>query len=206
MISHKHKCIFIHIPRSAGTSLENWLCGSDWWDVEKETKHLIASQAKKIYSQFWDEYFTFSFVRNPWDRVVSGLKYADYFGVYYNPNPSIPSLLELNFDGYKDRFGTEISLEHDHRFYRRGDLISDNHLPGQIYGNIIDEQLDYIGRFETLQEDCRKIQSILGIEEKMTIHNGKSQRNEYREYYNQDTMKKVERMYSKDIEHYGFEF
>ena len=55
MISHELKCIFIHIPRTAGSSIERALINDDWWTVESKTKHLIASQAKKIYSEYWND-------------------------------------------------------------------------------------------------------------------------------------------------------
>lgn len=47
MISHELKCIFVHIPRTAGSNIERSLIGQDWWEVSHETKHLLASQAKK---------------------------------------------------------------------------------------------------------------------------------------------------------------
>ena len=65
MISHKYKCIFIHIPRTAGTFTELLIDGKDWWVPKgygsfRQEKHIIASQAKKIYKDYWDEYFKFS--------------------------------------------------------------------------------------------------------------------------------------------------
>ena len=35
-----------------------------------------------------------------------------------------------------------------------------------MYGNIIDEPIDYIGRFETLEEDFKNICNILKLREK----------------------------------------
>ena len=71
MISHELKCIFIHIPRTGGSIIEKLLVGQDWWIFDKKTKHLIASQAKKLYSEYWNDYFKFSFVRDPYSRMLS---------------------------------------------------------------------------------------------------------------------------------------
>ena len=71
MINHKYKCIFIHIPRCAGSSVELAIDGRDWWNVDISQKHMTAESCKKLYKDYWDEYFKFSFVRNPWSMEVS---------------------------------------------------------------------------------------------------------------------------------------
>ena len=71
MISHQYKCIFIHIPRTGGTSVELTLTHTDWGLSHKPEKHIFASHAKKLYAQYWDDYFKFSIVRNPYDRLIS---------------------------------------------------------------------------------------------------------------------------------------
>jgi hypothetical protein len=76
MINHKYKFIFLHIPRTGGTSIEKALFGQDWWGVHPPSKHLTAHMAKQIYAPYWQDYFKFTFVRNPWDRMVSMLKYG----------------------------------------------------------------------------------------------------------------------------------
>ncbi len=81
MISHAFRCIFIHIPRTAGSYIETMICGANWWKVEPKTKHLLSSQAKSIYSDYWDDYFKFSFVRNPWGRMVSLATFPNMYGV-----------------------------------------------------------------------------------------------------------------------------
>ena len=69
MISDKHKIIFIHIPRTSGTSIES----AFKFNMDKVGgKHLKASEIKKnIGNDKWNNYFKFSIVRNPWERFAS---------------------------------------------------------------------------------------------------------------------------------------
>ena len=56
--------IFIHINKTGGTSIEKAL------GLEKD--HLTASEKKTaIGKQKWKKIYSFAFVRNPWDKVVS---------------------------------------------------------------------------------------------------------------------------------------
>ena len=105
MISHKHKCIFVHIQRCAGTSMEEKILGYDVWKSphlineipEMYAKHANASQLKALYPEYWDEYFKFSFVRNPWERMVSMAKsYGGHYNVKINDD-------KLNVSGYKKK-------------------------------------------------------------------------------------------------------
>ena len=94
MISHEYRCIFIHIPRTGGSSIEKALVGRNWWSISKETKHITASQAREVYGDYWGKYFKFSFVRNPWDRCVSLLAFSSfYYGLSSGEKKSIGSKL-----------------------------------------------------------------------------------------------------------------
>ena len=59
MINHEYKCIYVHIPRTGGSFIEKVIDGVDWWEKNKEEKHLTASKAKILYKDYWDEYFKF---------------------------------------------------------------------------------------------------------------------------------------------------
>ena len=72
-------------------------------------------------------------------------------------------------------------------YQKTKNLISDKPLPGQIYDNILDEQLDFIGKFENLAEDCQKLKSILGVKVVMKVHTERNTRNEYQKYFNSNT-------------------
>ncbi|AZT84506.1 hypothetical protein EHN06_13685 [Marinobacter sp. NP-4(2019)] len=203
MISHQHKCIFIHIPRTGGTSVEQLIFGGNWWAYEKETKHLLASQAKKLYADYWDDYFKFAFVRNPFDRVVSLLNFSS---MYYGTSIS-DRLTQEHIEWYKKKYGYPKVVEYDYRFYKRSEVICENHAAGQVYGNIIDEELDFIGKFESLEDDFRKVCDFLKINYKTLPHKAQSKHREhYRSYFDEGLVDTVEKLYANDLKKFNYSF
>jgi len=74
MISHKHKCIFLHIPKAAGTSIERFLR-----DIDPDIPSKVLR--KRGFSRFLNDhldYYVFSIVRNPYDRLVSAWKWGEF--------------------------------------------------------------------------------------------------------------------------------
>ncbi|HTT80257.1 MAG TPA: sulfotransferase family 2 domain-containing protein, partial [Stellaceae bacterium] len=81
MISHDLRCIFTHVPKTAGKSIR-YLFGlpefaeqgiPDGNNIEDGFGHTRLSSL--IDSAFFDDYFKFAFVRNPYDRIVSAFCY-----------------------------------------------------------------------------------------------------------------------------------
>jgi hypothetical protein len=89
-ISHKHRFIFFHIPKTAGSTLEKELCrqlGENEWRTkwacpawgtgtgrgsQEFTKHMRPWLARKrLGRDLFNSYFKFSTVRNPWDWHLS---------------------------------------------------------------------------------------------------------------------------------------
>ena len=105
IISHKHKFIFMHTPKCAGSSIEVSLASvGDEGDLigpvtseglpddykhpntfeehQEETGGIYngmrAEEIKNyIGDDIWNEYFKFSVVRNPWDRAISFWHWRD---------------------------------------------------------------------------------------------------------------------------------
>jgi hypothetical protein len=102
MISHTKKFIFVHIPKTAGTSVSSvlskygkYLQGPANFD-SMYFKHADAKALKRMLGTEFDNYFKFTFVRNPWDWIVSNFEYNRGLhrpfvkGTAYDVSPNIP--------------------------------------------------------------------------------------------------------------------
>ena len=200
MISHKYKCIFIHIPRTGGTSLETHICGKDWWKINSGTKHLIASTAKKVYKEHWDDYFKFSFVRNPWARMASMVKYAHSYGVCINNG-------KLDVSGYLTSEFVRDGREVDPRTVSADDEFPPA-TPNCVYGNILNEELDFVGRLENIEQDSKFILKTIGFPELKTYPKVESRhiKRTCGDVYTNAVKEEVSKLYGVDIDTYGYEY
>ena len=76
-ISDKHKCIFIHVPKAAGSSVETSEIFEDQRIKTGEYVggHTTALEYRETYPGKFKNYFKFAFVRNPYSRLVSAFSY-----------------------------------------------------------------------------------------------------------------------------------
>ena len=200
MINHDLRCIFLHIPRCAGTSIEEWIAGDDWWNIDATTKHLTASQAKSVYSQHWASYFKFSVVRNPYTRTRSLLHHGEFYGVSL-----VGPAQELDLSQYTKNFGPDVVIEYDYRFWTEPERKIGTHHVGQIYGNILDEELDYIAKFESINEEAAFIGSILGYGVPFHSHLENSGNNVSDSHLSFSDVAIINRLYYRDFKTFGYD-
>jgi len=208
VISHDHKFIFIHVPKTGGTSIENALGLSG-------PRHNTALEYLNHYPEIWESYFTFSFVRNPWDRLFS----------YYNFRRRIRQLEAENTLTFKEwlvRIAELVKSENHKRLNvefapRLGvGTIEKNHAEGwrvkldnalymltDEHGKVI---VDFIGRFERLQQDFDIVCDKLNIAPRKLPCTNKSQHDPYWKYYDGDGEKIVAELCQKDIALFGYQF
>ncbi|NDB30230.1 hypothetical protein EB155_09620, partial [archaeon] len=122
----------------------------------------------------------FTFVRNPWDKIVSQY--------HYNRHKF----------GFKDSTFKEYVKAWD-----SGKQISTF---SSLNLHYIDEELDFIGRFETLQQDFNIVCDNIGIPRQQLPHENKSKHKHYTEYYDDETKQIVAEKYARDIEYFGYKF
>ena len=173
MISHQYKCIFIHIPKTGGTSIENVLRQ----DKTKGSDHSLL----KDYSNYsiFDNYFKFAVVRNTYDRIWSIYSYyssggnqhklqtlTDYYYHYiyrifkfpYYSDLEIRDKMPVTFQKF-----CEVYLKEGQPFFRKNMLLSQLDFIS-INGNI---ELDFIIQFDCLKNDFSKVAKKLGVHEKI---------------------------------------
>ena len=102
------KCIFTHIARCGGTTIEGlFLNGMDYWILNPNEKHIPAQVQKKLYAPYWDSYFKFAMIRNPFERFRSLWKYRDHYGLTLNDKG------EIELDNWKKLWNYPKCIEYN---------------------------------------------------------------------------------------------
>ena len=158
--------------------------GKDWWYIDSATKHISASQARQLYGEdIWNSYTKFSVVRNPWDRVMS---------IWATTRWHETAGLALN-----------CPLE---TFIRNLRPHPREHYGSLFYHEILDEEMDFVLRFESLQGDLDRMLTQLGFDPVRLPHVNKRQRGSYRQMYSEHSRELVRKMFSEDIAAFEYAF
>lgn len=213
MICHKHKCIFVHIPKTAGMSIYSFFFPDKrlhhsvpnydilfgWCPKRKiHMQHATSQQLVEtglISRKDWNEYFKFSFTRNPWDRA-----YSDYLWVQEFSKKS---------DNFKHYIGGSGRFKKIMNCRIDQDYLGDHLLQQKDFVAVEGEyKLDFIGRFENFQKDIQQVLHRLNIYEPFTIMknrtNGKYPH--YSLFYTESKKKMVEERYLNDISFFNYSF
>lgn len=218
MILRNKKVIFFHIPRTAGSSIESALFGGEakWQEMRKQTHKKWGGKCNKKCAFGYDpennwaaqhvtpreitsyispadykEYFKFTIVRNPWDRLVSTY--------IHNRFKKIPfkKFIELTKNViikglYKP--GVSKDARHVHLAPQTDYTHPESASP-----------LDFIGKFENLNKDFKKICDKINLNVKL-IHINKSNHKKYKDYYTSETAEIVASLYKKEIDYFNYRF
>jgi|SaaInlV_165m_DNA_1040744.scaffolds.fasta_scaffold38728_1 chondroitin 4-sulfotransferase 11 len=188
MISHKHQCVFVHIPKTGGTSLGKLLLGD--LDAYEGKTH---SPFSGPYLKF-PQYFKFSFVRNPWDRIVS----------YYHEkkclnNVSFSDYIKMVRGDFPEK-RRELSRR-DPNVWKHARGYLNFWLPQKSI-----KHLDYIGKLESIQSDWETISKRLNINHPL-IHARKTlDRSPYQDYYDGESKEIVRKLYEEDVQYFGYSY
>lgn len=207
LVSSKHKFIFVHIYKNAGTSVTHALrpfaLSEKQWLIYRFCKkldlplpfsdphpfhgHITAQDIVDAMGvERFNSYFSFAIVRNPWDWQVSLYKY-------------ILKLESHRQHGFVEKFSSfddyivwkcehDVELQKDFVCARTGEQI-----------------VNYIARFENIIADFREVCSALGIHATLPKLNA-TKESSYRLYYSDLTRKLVGKTYEADVDLFKYTF
>ncbi|MFM7205911.1 MAG: sulfotransferase family 2 domain-containing protein [Planctomycetaceae bacterium] len=215
LISHHHRFAFIHVPKTGGSSVARALWSfadhpEDHWAnrclaaigirvnnyapmrMRKFRPHTSAAVLRRtLPAGMFESMFTFAFVRNPWDLLVSYfhfLRDAEGHSSHVHHRRGLAARLP-DFEAYV-------------RYEIRRGKISQTRMVADNRGRVL---VEYLGRYESLADDfahaCRRI----GIEAVLGRANV-SVRGDYRDYYTDRLAALVRDAYAEDVERFGYEF
>ena len=227
MICSEFKCVFVHIPKAAGQSIEQFFMNRLGLDAKEDREvlhlqnnddpalgteklaHLSAAEyvsCGHMTQQDFSDYFKFSFVRNPWARILSEYRYRNYFKHRSFKDFVLNKMPKAGFD---DKY-RHVMPQYDMLYDRQGNLL-----------------VDFVGRFETLQQDFDQVCKKLLIEDSSLPHKNRSdkksrdlkrtiknllfmnkenQHHAMNDFYDDETRNAVADYYRIDIETFGYTF
>ena len=214
--SEEKKFVFIHIPKTAGTSITAAIAPFSLYKHEKMKTtgkgfqvpyHVPIRLVSKIHSGIRDKhlirgrinftYFKFSVVRNPWDRMRSLWHIYGQYKPKRLKKPEIP-FKEFIFSLHK------IKNDNVHRKIN---------LPCSWWLTEKDGEslrVDFVAKFENIEEDWKYICKRIGIDVPLPHQNTRDWKTEgpttYRKYYDSESRDKIARIFHEDIHRWGYEF
>lgn len=194
-IGTTHKFIFVHIPKTAGISIAAAL------DLACTQCHYPAREIKQILNKaefgkiIWQNYFKFSFVRNPWSWIISNLFFhANIFNIPIDPSTFLTDWMTNGQINITNELTLRIS-----RIMERGQ-----------YSFLSEEDtllVDFVGKFENLQQDFEYICNEIGVPQTILLHKNKTREyKHYTEYYNEDAKQFIATKFAKEIKSFGYTF
>jgi hypothetical protein len=190
------KILFIHIPKTAGTSVITKLNDAfgeqdtKRWGVQHHAT--MAEWVDRIGVQKLKEHFIFSVVRNPWDRMVSWFTYTFRRTEREQKKLNFKEWLRDEADPTIWRYMPQVNyLKVD------GELVVDRVL---LFHRLSRMWKELVG--ERLRGQCRYPRLDWGL-----AHLNSSERKKrYQDYYDDKTRDTVADRYVEDIQEFGFTF
>jgi hypothetical protein len=192
------KIIFIHINKTGGTSLRQalGLPPEEHWRGRFRKHYYYREVINFLPADVLDQATIATFVRNPWDRLVSLYCYRKW-RASNEGFKKLPRLVYASFTSWM-QYHLETEGFRQRNLQPQLSWLCDEE--GQ-------ESVDFIGKFENLAQDAHRLCDLLGISPPVLPHLIKSTRNlNYRSYYTPELSEQVSHLYRADIERFDYSF
>lgn len=184
MISLSHRFIFVHVCKTAGTSLRMAL--SNYAEGQHTAgEHATMSEWRDLLGGGRREFLSFAFVRNPFDWMVSFFLY-----IQRTPDHEQHDLVRsMRFSDYLHwQFAQGAAFRHQWEW-----LLHEGR-----------RDVDFIGRFETLTEDLRQLGHMLELDIALSHQLGSGRKRPYQDWYSDDCEAVVAQALARDFDLLGY--
>lgn len=190
-VCHKRKIAFIHIPKTGGQSIIRM------FDFETDISHFyghfsLNQLENKINLK---DFFKFSFVRNPFERLLSDFSFRPKNGPFFQTI----KLKKYTFDCFVHKLYEYQLINLTHFDTEKANLNPQY----TFFEN--ENKLDFLGRFENFTNDLQSLLQRYNIK-KPLCHANKTNHTNYKNYYTLSTKKIVESMYEEDLNKFNYQF
>lgn len=206
LISDTHEFIFVHIRKSAGSSIRDTLepisiqKPTDNWskirarflNLERDYRHYPYRQHQSIHlvmrlipRELFERYFKFAFVRNPWDRLISEFEFVKR-SAYHGRNKKVRN---MSFETYIDYQAKRHDAHQANMICDKNDKVL----------------IDFVAKFERLKDDWKYVCDRIDIKGAELSHRKNAKIKDYSRYYSLETSKKVAALWARDVEVFEYE-
>lgn len=199
---------FIHIPKTAGTSFTRWVVANNI-DHGNEAKHGTRQKASEIWT---DLGYVFTFVRNPYDRLVSYFHYVGQQAEAKLQAYASGAELKKRMDPEQElsilqiyRQGFYYWFCHEARGEPTAMTLSKTFMHWRSPQTTWSRDCDRVIRTEELTENFEWLQHYFRCYEPLPELNT-SERGHYRDYYNPETRALATKMFENDLDELGYTF
>jgi hypothetical protein len=191
MIIRKKKIVFVHIPKTGGSSIDSVLQSAFQAKIGKRIQtcqeiHTIIGEDDYV------RFFKFVVVRNPWERFLSKFLWSQQHTGSVKKNAT--------FRWYVDHIPRirkrEMRARYD-AFSSQSDWLRDP--SGKI-------RMDQTLRFESLSNDWHITCAMIGLDPTDLPHEKATRHGHYSDYYDDESRKVIGEMYAEDVERFGYSF
>jgi len=206
IISDSHQFLFVHVQKTGGSAIDHALKQvlADIRSIPKVDRHATLGSILEHEPPLVN-YWTVGFVRNPWARMLSWYRMVDRFQEgAASGRAGFRQLLKRNTflaDVAKNHHDFESFIMQGTKQYQR------LRVPQLHYLSTRTRRADFVGRQETLEADMRAIIARLGLPPiEIPMINVDPSRPDYRDDYTPQMQRRVEELFARDIDVFGYRF
>ena len=221
IISHTHRAIFVHIPKTAGTSITALIEPALRWNdlvlggttfgeriqpAYQErfglSKHMRARDIRRVVGEeIWAEYFSFAIVRHPYARLASFYNWKR--GAVSRAAPDSPLWSWPATQAYQESRSFSDFIRHEKFLTSRAGQPQVDWVCDDDGGCIV----DFVGRFEELPAALDTITTRLGLPAgDLGVHNPSEPHRPPAELFQgEDDYRFVHDRYRRDFELFGYD-